>query len=157
MLKGYGWHSFVLMAMPVITLVALTWERLSAAHQHSPMAVWLASALLLLVAPSVLSRSLSSIKTGGSPVLESSLALAAVLFCVGVFGFGLPTWPELFNSDLEVAGVTYLMSATAFSFAAFRWLQARRHGVRDLGSSLVVAMVTGCVALSISGAILFFE
>jgi hypothetical protein len=87
------------------------------------------------------------------------IAVAAVVaYSIGVFGFGWPRWPEVLNSDLEVVGLTYLVSAVVGSTSLFWWLQARRAGDRIGTAGLLgSAVVAVSVAMLSSAAMVYLE
>jgi hypothetical protein len=165
MLKGYGWRVAALVGVPVVTLVAMTWDRLVHNVTSSPQAwetnlaniIWFGSAFLLLLTPVFWSRHDASARAVGSAGVEFGLVFTVAVYSVGVFGFDWPRWPQVLNSDLEVVGITYVVSAIVVGFATFRWLSMRRSGASHSGTNLAVAIFATCVALSSSAALVFFE
>src|SRR6266545_734013 len=80
---------------------------------------WLGSVVVLIAGPVLLVRG----SVVPRPIRSAAPGLAAVavlvVYCIGVFGFDWPRWPEVLNSDLEVVGVTYFVSAVVSSVSLF--------------------------------------
>jgi hypothetical protein len=164
-LKRYGWRVATLVGVPVVTLGAMTWDRLAHSFTSGPQPweinlariIWFGSALLLFLAPVLWSRLDASGRAVGSAGVEFGLVSAVAVYCSGVFMFNWPMWPEVFNSDFELVGVMYLVSAIVVGFATFRRLSRRRAGVANRDGSLAVVVIAACLALGSSAMLVFFE
>ena len=164
-MKGV-WRFLIFLPVPVITVLAMWWDRMEHNVASSPQpwervladVVWYGSLLALAAVPVVLNLPRKVAEWTHPVILDLLLAVAAGLYAVGVIGMGWPMWPEVFNSDLELGGVTYLVSSVAFSLALFEAIRSFRAGTRRLTvGSGSVALVCGAVALVSSYMLVYFE
>jgi hypothetical protein len=164
-MKG-SWRFLVFLPVPVITALAMWWDRMAHDVTSSPQpwervlakVVWYGSLLALAAVPVIWDlRRRTEVRTH-SVTIALLLAGTAGLYLIGVIDWGWPMWPEIFNADLELVGGTYLVSAGAFSLALYEAIRSFRAGTRRraIGSSSVAA-VSGAVALVSSYMLVFFE
>ena len=161
-----GWHIAMFLPVPVVTVLVMWWDRTVHDVASSPQpwervlanVVWYGSLAALAALPVLVSLRWKAAPSSRPVILALILGVAAGLYLIGVLGWNWPRWPELFNSDLEVVGGTYLAGAVAFSLALNEAIRSYRSGMRSLAAGGgLVALFCGCVALVSSYLLVFFE
>lgn len=150
----------------IATASALCWDRLAHSVTKIPkpgegalaLLVWSASVATVLAFAVLEGRRDRARGIGGRSIAELVALVAALVYAFGVFGLRWPAWPKLFNTDLEVVGLTYIIATVSFSSAYVKAVLARRAGA--IGQSRVNYAVSGlalAVVLLTSSAILYLE
>jgi hypothetical protein len=120
--------------------------------------IWCGSLAVLVAAPVVVSFIRRFKGEASSLVLPLVAGVVAGLYLLGGLVWGWPRLPELLNSDLELVGGTYLVTAVAFSLALYEAIRSNRSGLRSRAAGGVgVALVCAAVVAVSSYVLVFVE
>ncbi len=153
-------------ALAALTYAALVWDR----HFHptvsspTPSEERLAAVLWLIVLglyfvgfPLLVIASRLFRARPGWPIRELLIAAGGILVVVLFFDF-LPRWPEVFNSDLELAFFLYLAGSLVYVLALGRLLSNWSSGTwAQRGACLATSAMGGFLVVATSWVVLYFE